>query len=204
MKCSFCGREIDNTTNSAVSVAGKEYHLCAPCQSAASKAESVFEARRREGEAYFGTILDTVELSPDAAAVVNYLAGSPMKQADIEKKMLSRDNGLDRQEEKQQQAEQAIRDGLAGKEETEEQEEQEEQNEPEADEEKKEEDRPNGTGFFILFFVFMALAVFFYCISVANDYNVANIQTTVFAAASFVAGIVCLAAGRIIRAVNMK
>ena len=137
MKCSFCGRGIDNTTDSAVSVAGKEYHLCAPCQSAASKAESVFEARRREGEAYFGTILDTVELSPEAAAIVNYLAGSPMKQADIEKKMLSRDNGLDRQEEKQQQAEQAIRDGLAGKEETEEQEEQEEQNEPEADEGKK-------------------------------------------------------------------
>ena len=52
--------------------------------------------------------------------------------------------------------------------------------------------------------VFLILAVILYFISVDNSYSVANIQTTVFAAASTVAAVVCFAAGQIIRVINRK
>ena len=52
--------------------------------------------------------------------------------------------------------------------------------------------------------VFLVLAVILYFVSVNNDYGVANIQSTVFSAASFIAAIVCFAAARIINAVNSK
>lgn len=52
--------------------------------------------------------------------------------------------------------------------------------------------------------VFLILAVVLYFISVGNSYGVANIQTTVFAAACFVAAVVCFAAGKIIRVINRK
>ena len=52
--------------------------------------------------------------------------------------------------------------------------------------------------------IFLALAVILYFVSVNNNYGVANIQSTVYSAASFVAAIVCFAASRIINAVNSK
>ena len=52
--------------------------------------------------------------------------------------------------------------------------------------------------------VFFILAVILYIASVNNNYGVANIQSTVFSAASFVAAIVCFAASSIIRAMNSR
>ena len=57
---------------------------------------------------------------------------------------------------------------------------------------------------YVLGIVFLVLAVILYFVSVDNNYGVANIQTTVFSAASFVASIVSFAAARIIDAVNSK
>ncbi len=51
---------------------------------------------------------------------------------------------------------------------------------------------------------FLILAVILYFVSVDNAYGVANIQSTVFSAAAFVAGVVCLAAGRIIKTINSR
>lgn len=53
-------------------------------------------------------------------------------------------------------------------------------------------------------FVFLILAIILYLLSVNNNYGVANIPTTVFSAASFVAAIVCFAASSIIKAINTK
>ncbi len=51
---------------------------------------------------------------------------------------------------------------------------------------------------------FIILAVILYFLSVDNAYGVANIQATVFSAAAFVAGVVCFAAGRIIKAFKSR
>ena len=53
-------------------------------------------------------------------------------------------------------------------------------------------------------FCFLILSVILYFVSVNNTYGVANIPSTVYSAASFVAAIVCFAAGRIIKAINTK
>ena len=64
---------------------------------------------------------------------------------------------------------------------------------------------PSGdSGLNICGVIFLILAVVLYFVSVDNSYGVANIQTTVFAAASAVAAVVCFAAGQIIRVINRK
>ena len=52
--------------------------------------------------------------------------------------------------------------------------------------------------------LFLIAAVVLYFVSIDNDYGVANIQSTTYSAANFVAAIVCFAASRIIRAINSK
>lgn len=64
---------------------------------------------------------------------------------------------------------------------------------------------PSGSGtMYIVAVCFLILAVILYFVSVNNDYGVANIQSTVFSAAAFIASVVCFAAGKIIKAINMK
>lgn len=62
----------------------------------------------------------------------------------------------------------------------------------------------SSTGTALAGFVFLILAIVLYFMSVNNDYGVANIQSTVYSAASFVAAVVCFATARIINAVNSK
>ncbi len=51
---------------------------------------------------------------------------------------------------------------------------------------------------------FLILTAFLYYISTNNSYGVANIPSTIFAAASFVAAIVCFGTSAIIKAINTK
>ena len=61
----------------------------------------------------------------------------------------------------------------------------------------------NGVPFFAGV-VFLVIAAILYYVSVNNNYGVANIQSSVFSAASFVAAVVCFATARIIDAINFR
>ena len=50
--------------------------------------------------------------------------------------------------------------------------------------------------------LFLIASVILYTVSVNNDYGVANIQSTVFAAACFVAAIICCTGGTVIKALK--
>ena len=61
-----------------------------------------------------------------------------------------------------------------------------------------------GGGSLVAGIFFLVVAVILYFVSIDNNYGVANIQSTVYSAASFVAAIVCFATSRIIKEIKSK
>lgn len=173
MKCQFCGREIDKPKHSTF-MFGWNYQICPTCNDAIEKTHSMSSETKKEGYRYFSSLREAGGLHPAVDAIAKCLSGGKLSAEELAAAKRGPDSPAD------VTAPAPV---------------------DEANQEPRRESLPatdsgNGAGTALIIggVIFWILAVIFYMISVNNNYGVANIQTTTFAGAAFVSGVVCFAA----------
>ena len=182
-RCEICGKTIHPADTYVEQVYGKTLELCMHCSTMVTSASGVNANNKLIGRKYLKGKLDEGVVPPENVVLVKQLAGEGL--SGDEHAQLHGIAGADK-EASTQETEQPVVSEPAGSVQA-------------GTVETVSSGMPFGAGL-----VFLVLAVILYFVSVNNEYGVANIQTTVFAGASFVAAIVCFATSRIIKAINSK